>query len=351
VTEWSGVVDVEYGTIVLAAPDSPPAEDLDVGRFMEEKCATIPLGIQLTLPEKNPRVPMEIRVVSELTAVGDEWEHIAEIGLSVPGGRLQIYSWMADEDLAGEIDVPTEPLVARIHWAGLADWLCHLEARHHEQAGEDVRVRIDLVPGALDGVRTIRTWQPWAPPIHESFGANGLLRYRGVAVARHLTTLEPIHRTFASPSPTTEEGNVTSLYRDPGDGSRWASGSGGSWSYPFLRQLTPEEADDLEAQSYVPIETFARDPEGRIWYAGQTPVEHAIALKYISPNNWRYLQEIHRQHPEGGGYRLVDLPDGWSRITRLPFDGSTRHVLVTELEGDATDALYQRWPDGGEIPS
>jgi hypothetical protein len=351
VTTWSGVIDVEYGTIVLAAPGSPPGEDLDVGRLMEEKCATIPGGCQLTLPDKNPRVPTEIRVIGAPEELEEHWEHVAEVGMVVPGGRLQVYTWIPDEDLAGEIDVPPEPLVARIQWAGLEAWLRHAEAGRHEQAGDDVRVRVDLMPGDLDGVRTIRMWQPWAPPIHESLGANGLHCYRGVAVGPHRARMESSGRTFRPPYPTTDEGVVTGLLRDPADGSRWASGSGGSWSYPFLQQLTTQEADDLEALGYVPIETFARDALGRIWYAAQTPVEHATVLRYIPPDAWRNLQELHRHLAEAGGYRLVDLPDGWSRITRFPFDGSTRHVLVTELEGEGTDAFYQRWRDGAEIPS
>jgi hypothetical protein len=351
VTEWSGVVETQYGTIVLAEPNSPPAEDLDFDRYWEEKCVVIPGGIQVSLPDQNGDVPTHIRILDESGPIEDVWEHVAEIGFHAQGGRIQVYSWMADEDLAGEIDVPTDPLVARLHWAGLDDWLRHVEAQQHEQAADDVRLRIDLFPGMLDAVRTVRSWPAWAPPIHESRGANGLLRYRGLAVAAHLPTLESMGRNFPHPSPTTDEGSVTSLLRDPESGSRWARGSGGSWSYAFLQELTPEEADALEAASYLPIESFARDAENRIWYAGQTPLEHAIALRYIPPDNWRSLEDLHRQYPQAGGYRLVDLPAGWSRITRLPFDGSTRHVVVTEIEGDGGDACYQRWPDGAEIPS
>jgi hypothetical protein len=350
VTEWSGVVETQYGTTILAEPDSPPPDVLDFNRYWEEKLAAIPGGIQVSLPDQNGDVPTIIRVLGQHAAIEDHWEHVAEIGLRAPSGRLQVYSWMPDEDLAAEIDVPTAPLIARIHWAGLEAWLRHVEAQNHEQASADVRLRVDLAPGDLEGVRTVLVWQPWGPPVHESVGADGLRTYRGVAATPILATLEPMHRSFPPPSPTTEEGQVTSLYRDPGDGSRWASGTG-AWSYPFLQQLTPDEADALEERSYLPIETFARDSAGRIWYAGQTPVEHAIALKYIAADGWRSLQELHRQLPEGGGYRLVDLPEGWSRITRLPFDGSTRHVLVTEIEGDGSDAFYQRWPDGAEIPS
>jgi hypothetical protein len=51
----------------------------------------------------------------------------------------------------------------------------------------------------------------------------------------------------------------------------------------------------------------------------------------------------------GGGMQLIDLPAGWSRITRRPFERSGPAVLVADIEGDGTDAFYQRWPDGAEI--
>ena len=117
-TEWSGVVATQYGTIKLGEPSSPPA-DLDFDRYWEEKCAAIAGGVQISVPDQNGDVPIELRVLDAPAQVEDEWEHVAEIGLNAPGGRLQVFSWMANEDLAGEVDVPGGPLIARIHWAGL----------------------------------------------------------------------------------------------------------------------------------------------------------------------------------------------------------------------------------------
>ena len=349
-TGWSGVVETQYGTIVLAEPDSPPPEDFDFDRYFEEKLAAIPGGFQVSLPDKNGDIPTEVRVLGEHAPIETEWEHVAEVGFHAPGGRLQLYSWMPDEDLAGEIDVPTTPLVARIHWAGLQEWLRRVEAGQHEEAAGVVRLRLDLTPGELDSVRTLRTWTGWAPPIHDSIGPDGLRRFRGVAVAAHRATLEPLKRSFWAPYPTTEEGTVSSLWRDPADGSRWASGSGpGS---QFLQELTADEANALEAASFEQVYTYARDAEGRIWSADQMPLERVPALLYIKPDTWQYLEALY-QGPAHGllGYRLVDLPPGWSRITRRPIDGSGPAVLVDGVEGDGSDAYYQRWPDGAEIPS
>ena len=42
-TEWSGIVETQYGTIILAEPGSIGANDsFDVPRLMEEHCQAIP---------------------------------------------------------------------------------------------------------------------------------------------------------------------------------------------------------------------------------------------------------------------------------------------------------------------
>ena len=96
--------------------------------------------------------------------------------------------------------MPSGLLIAGIHWAGLQAWLDHSDANDHALATTDVRVRVDLVAGNLDEVRTLRTWHRWAPPCHESRRANGLRVYRGVEAARRLPTLEPERRSFWSPT-------------------------------------------------------------------------------------------------------------------------------------------------------
>ena len=349
-TEWSGVVETQYGTIVLAEPDSPPPESLDFDRYWEEKCIAIPGGVQISLPDQNGDIPTEIRLLDEPAQIEPEWEHVTEIGLHAPSGRLQVYSWMPDEDLAGEIEVPSEPLIARIHWAGLEKWLVDVEANDRESSVHDVRLRVDLVPGELGEVRTLRTWHEWAPPEHESIGADGLRRFRGTAVAARQATLEPSDRKFWSPYPTTEEGSVHSLWRDPADGSRWALGSGPGGQ--FLQELTSDEAAALEGESFPGGYTYARDSDGRIWSADQIPIERAPALTYIPPENWAFLQQLFESGGLDllGGMRLVDLPTGWNRITLRRRDGDGHPELVDDLTEDASVGVYQRWPDDSEIP-
>lgn len=343
-TEWSGVVATQYGTIKLEEPSSPPA-DLDFDRYWEEKCAAIAGGVQISVPDQNGDVPMELRVLDAPGPVEDAWEHVAEIGVNTPGGRLQVFSWMADEDLAGEVDVPSGPLIARIHWAGLQAWLDHSDTNNHELAATDVRLRVDLVAGSLDEVRTLRTWHRWAPPVHESRRANGLRVFRGVAAARRLPTLEPERRSFWSPYPMTEEGSVTSLLRDPTDGSRWVRGTGGSWGYPFLQELSPEEAVELEALSFPQVRTYARDTDGRLWTSDQMPIARAPALLYVPPDRFAIIQQLF----PADEILMVDLPDGWNRITRRTME-SPAAVLVADVGDDAVaGAFYQRWPDGAEI--
>jgi hypothetical protein len=347
VTEWQGVVEVQYGTIVLAdrvAASAGLADPEGFQRLWENHCGSLDQGIQVLVPERDDDVPIHIRILVSPDDIEPEWEHVAEVGFRVPTGRLAVFSWMVDEDLAGEIDVPTEPLVARIHWAGLEAWLAD---RSYQATGGPgpIRVRIDLVPGELDGVRTLREWQPWAPPVHASTRPDGLRVYRGAGAEEHRAGLEPLPISFWNPYPTLDEGAVTSMWRDPADGSRWADGSGGPWSHKFLRELSPADADALEAQGFPQVYTYARDGEGRIWSADQMPLERAPALLLIPADRWTMLQGL----MPADRMRVVDLPAGWSRITRRPLDQVGRAELVDGPIGDGHDGFYQRWPDGAEI--
>jgi hypothetical protein len=348
-TDWQGIVEVQYGTIVLAdkeAADRGLEGTSDHTLLWEQHCGALGEGIQVLVPERDEDVSTQVRVLESLGAIEPEWEHVAEVGLRVPTGRLVVFSWMVDEDLAGEIDVPTEPQIARIHWAGLDAWLADRSYRETGGPGP-VRVRVDLAPAELEAVRTLREWQPWAPPVHESTRPDGLRVYRGVGADRRREGLKPLPIRFWHPYPTVDEGSVTSMWRDATDGSRWADGSGGPWSHKFLRELSPAEADALEAQGFPALYTYARDAEGRIWSADMMPLERVPALLLVPADRWAMLQGFMPVDQ----IQVVDLPDGWSRITRRALDHTGRAELVDGPIGDGHDGFYQRWRDGAEIVS
>jgi hypothetical protein len=94
------------------------------------------------------------------------------------------------------------------------------------------------------------------------------------------------------------------------------------------------------------VRTYARDGDGRIWSADLFPLERAPALLLIPPDRWAMLQDLFTSDE----IQLVDLPEGWSRITRRPRNGTGTAVPVDGVIGDgADDYIYQRWPDGAEI--
>ena len=345
--EWRGVVLVQYGTVILAdaAGAARGLSDLDgFERMLEQHCGSLGEGVQIFLPERDDDVPAHIRLVEELGEVEPEWNHAAEVGFRVPTGRLIVFSWMPDEDVVGELTVPTEPLVARIHWGGLETWLADTSYRGTGDPSP-LHLRIDLVPGELAGVRTLRTWHLWEPPTHESRSPTGLRLYRGAVAAERQAGLVPIEVRFWPPYPTTEEGEVTSMWRDPSDGSRWAYGRGGTTHHLFLKEVTPEEAAALEVQGFPPVQTFARDADGRIWAAFDWPIERATALRHLTNVQWAAMEQIYPRDQ----INLVDLPAGWSRITRRNADGTGPQVLVDGVPGDGTDGLYVRWPDDSDM--
>ena len=344
--EWRGVVAVQYGTVILADADGAVRGLGDTESFhlaWEERCGSLGEGVQILLPERDDDVPAHIRVLAVPGELEPEWEHVAEVGFRVPTGRLVVFSWMVDEDVVGEVAVPTHPLIARVHWGGLERWL---EGTSHRDRDEpsSLSLRIDLVPGELDGVRTLRTWHLWEPPTQESTTSAGLRRYRGQTAVKRQASLVASEVLFWDPFPTTEEGTVNSIWQDPSDGSRWAFGNG-PMSHPFLQELTPEEAAALEAQSFPPVRTYARDRDGRIWTSDLIPMERSPALLLIPTDRFEVLQGILGTD----GMRVIDLPAGWERITRRPLDRSGPPALVTEVPGDGEDGFYQRWRDGTEI--
>lgn len=345
--DWRGVVAVQYGTVTIADAEGAArglADPVSFHRVIEERCGSLGEGAQIFLPERDDDVPAHIRILDELGELEPEWDHAAEVGFRVPTGRLIVFSWMHDEDVVGELTVPTEPLLARIQWGGLEAWLTDSSYRS-TRGPSPLRLRIDLVPGELDGVRTLRTWHLWEPPIHESTSPTGLRRYRGWVAAERQASLVPTGTRLWPPYPTTEEGEVTSILQDPTDGSQWASGQGNTMGQPFLQELAPDEVATLESQGFPPVQSFVRDADGRIWAAFDLPLERATALRHLQSGQWTAMQQIYP--PEQ--VVVVDLPAGWSRITRRNADGTGPAVLVDAVPGDGTDGVYVRWRDGADL--
>jgi hypothetical protein len=118
-------------------------------------------------------------------------------------------------------------------------------------------------------------------------------------------------------------------------------------SHKFLQELSPAAADALAAQGFPPVYTYARDADGRIWSADMMPLERVPALLLIPADRWAML----RSFMPADQIQVVDLPEGWSRITRRALDHTGRAELVDGPIGDGHDGFYQRWRDGAEIVS
>jgi hypothetical protein len=348
VNAWQFSVPYTYGTLTLAdVRYDPGAFDPMAGESRahawEDRCESLGTAIVVNLLDGAGEIPVEVRVLAQPAPIEPAWDHVAELSIEAPSGRLQVYGWMVDTDLAGEVDVPAGPLRARIHWGGLEESM-RVEPTPDKDVASPTQVRVDLFPGPAGPIETLRTWHLWTPPVHESVTESRLRRYRGYRAVEVQAGLEPLPRRFWPPYPSTSEGHVTDLWRDPADGSRWARGSGAQ-GHRFLQELTDDEAEGLEAEGFPAVRTYATDADGRIWTCDLIPLERAPALALIQADRWPMLRGILRDDEVA----MIDLPPGWSRITARPFTGGPPR-LVDRVAGDGTDAFYQRWPDGAEIP-
>jgi hypothetical protein len=179
-------------------------------------------------------------------------------------------------------------------------------------------------------------------------GSNSSARgdHDGAHAATARERMEWIPLQFWSPYPETPDGHITSLWRDPVDGSRWAHGSDPD-RREVLRELTVEDAAALEAQGFPVVYTYAIDGDGLIWTSGTMPLERVPCLNLAPRPQFETVTSI-----AGGliGHRVIDLPDGWRRIYRLPRDGKGPRVEVSSIDED-DDGLYQRWRDDQTPPT
>jgi hypothetical protein len=158
--------------------------------------------------------------------------------------------------------------------------------------------------------------------------------------------MEWVPLLFWPPYPTLPDGYVTSLWHDPGDDSRWAHGTGNG-GHAALLELTPEEADEIEAQGFPSVRTYAIDGEGRVWTSDVMPLERVPCLNLVPPWQFEMVRGM-----TGGlvGIQVIDLPPGWDRLIRRPLDGGTPPEDV-EVINDASDGFYQRWRDDQPAPT
>ena len=310
-TEWRGTVEVQYGTVILADQEAA-ARGLQRARGLPVICgsstaASLGDGIQVLLPERDDDVPTHVRLLDAPADIEPEWEHVAEVGFRVPTGRLIVFSWMPDEDVAGELTVPTEPQVAPDPLGrarGLADGsVVPVDRRDQVRSGygsTSCRGSSTVFERSGSGIPGRRRSTSRSDP-------DGLRIYRG-----------PVQSSAASRSSRSRSGSGAPTRRHRRaplprcggtrvDGSRWADGSGGPWSHKFLQELPPAEADALEAQGFPPLYTYARDTEGRIWAAHQMPLERVPALLLVPADRWTMLQGF----MPADQIQVVDLPDGW----------------------------------------
>jgi hypothetical protein len=341
--ELRATVEVDYGQWYLFDRETM-LEDIgglvgdavEQAELWERKCATSGGAAIIYANKHDGPTNVVIRSMASVPERDDIADHLVECSVTNTSGRLAISGWESSV-VVGELAVPAGPLRLRIAWYGLT-------AADDVEDWDRERFEVTVFEAPLTPVEVLRWWPGWVPPSPESETATGLRRYAGKQAAKARSAMEPLMRSFSYPYPEHEGVVVTSLWRDPADGSHWAHGTGDGSQ--VLVELSDDAFTRLQVESYEPISTYARDAEGRLWFANQQPIERAIALLFISSTSWRHLQEI----LPAGSYRLVELPNGWSRITRRPLQPPGKAELVESVENDGADGYYQRWPDGADIP-
>lgn len=338
-------VEVDYGQWYLfdadrvgGATGEAVVDVVDDALLWEQRCASGDWGaIVYTLKSGGP-TPVVARSWPAAPPIDDAAEHLAECSITVPSGRLALSGWDSD-NVAGVLPVPGVPLRVRIGWYGL-------ERETAEDDPDVEHLTIDVFPGDVAPTVVRRCWPPWTPPPRESTTQDGRRMYAGAAAAEARKRLEWVPRMFWSPYPETPDGSVTGLWRDPLDGTRWADGSGPG-GHAYLRELSADEADALEAQGFPSVRTYAIDADGRVWTSDVMPLERVPCLNLVSPSRFEMLKGL---ADDRVGVQVIDLPPGWDRLVRRPRQGGGPPVEVAGVD-DADDGMYQRWRDDQPAPT
>lgn len=325
--------DAENRDDILGLIDDPVSQ----AELWERRCASSGgAAIVYTLKQHGPTAVLARSVPQPRPLDGAD--HIAELSLVVPSGRLAFSGWETSE-VSGTLDVPTGPVRVRIAWIGL-----ERETETENDAVEEFRV--DVFPGPKGPVETILCWPTWAPPEPASSRVNGLRLLAGPRAEEARASMEWIPLLFWPPYPTLPDGYVTSMYRDARDDSQWAHGTGGG-GHAALLELTPEEAHDLASQGFPSVRTYAIDGDGRVWTSDVMPLERVPCLNLVPPWQFEMVKGM-----TGGlvGIQVIELPPGWGRLIRRPRDGGTPPEEVEAID-DVSDGFYQRWRDDQPAPT
>jgi hypothetical protein len=334
---------VDYGQFYLVDAESgssDPGDQVDEALLWERKAGPADHGAIIYTEKQYGETRISVRVLDSLPALGPTADHQVELSFTIPSGRLGVHAW-GDVEPSATVTVPVVPLRCRISWTGLG----HGTPSEDEPPSPEA-IEIDVAPGDPADPLVVRGWPAWAPPPHESTTDTGLRQFSGPAAAEARESMEWIPLMFWPPYPETRDGSVTSLWRDPRDGSRWADGSGRN-SHRYLRELSTGEFDELEAQGFPSVRTFAIDGDGRIWTSDVMPIERVPCLNLVPRWQFETVQGF-----SGGlvGTAVIELPPGWSRIVRRRRDTGQLAGEVERVDDDpAFD--YQRWRDNQPGPT
>jgi hypothetical protein len=344
-------VEVDYGQWYLFDPDADATwlgdlvdtDPVTWAELWERRCASSGSAVFVCANKHDGPTEILLQSVADAPDLDEAADHVVECSLHLPIRRLAVSGWETTI-IGGVLTIPSEPVRVRIAWHGLTIG---------EETGDESaeRYEVTVFPGAAGPVEVLRWWPTWElPPSEtvtepdESTTERGLRLYRGSRAVEERQAMESIMLAFWPPHPQLPEGSVGGLLRDPRDGSRWAHGRG-QGSHEFLSELTPDEADTLEAQGFPIVITYATDADGRIWTSGQMPIERSPCLNLVPGPQF----EAVRGFVGDDRISVVDLPPGWNRLYRLARDGRGGHVPVDAVD-DSDDGHYQRWPDDGPGP-
>ena len=326
-------LDVDYGQFYLfdaelEMPNPEGGDFFDDPWLMEHRCTSIgSSAIVLTLAQHGPTSVELVAIDADSDAADPEpWDHVADMTLGIPSGRLGVIGWEATGPVH-LLDVQPGDCVIRILWAGLD------EAVEADDPGRE-HLRIEVRPGRPAATKVIRPWRRWVPTGYERPASNGLRMYVGGVASEREKAMTAVNLLFWGDNPETPDGSVSTLKVDPESGAHFASGYTRD-GYQMLRELTAEELAEITAAGDPYRLLFLVDENGHIWNT-QMPLRKTPALQYTPSENFAMIREMGRPEDEP-----EPLPSGWDRIVRISLD-HPEPVDVDAVGDPQPGVTYQR---------